>query len=136
MIIIQSILIFLGILNIIWWILILFIKPILVKNNIIPFKGFKGITIQPFVFYREELELSEKMHELVHVEQQRQYSPIIFFIIYIFDYLMNLPKYDNKYLQYKNIEFEREAFKYENYCLEVFSDEKMREHIKNHYLNP
>jgi len=43
--ILFSILIFLGFLNIVWWIMILFIKPILIKNNIIPFKGFKGITI-------------------------------------------------------------------------------------------
>lgn len=126
-------------LNIVWWIMILFIKPILVKNKIIPFKGFKGITIQPFVFYREELELSEKMHELVHVEQQRKYSPFLFFIIYIIDYLIELSYYKknnlNPYLQYKKIKFEVEQYNYENYCIEVFTEKEMEEHIKNYYLN-
>jgi len=39
-----------------------------VKNNIIPFKGYKAITIWPFIFVREEGSFDEVdlNHENIH----------------------------------------------------------------------
>jgi hypothetical protein len=43
---------------------------IIVKNNIIPFKGYKAITLWPFIFVRKECSFDEidLNHELIHGE--------------------------------------------------------------------
>ena len=37
-----------------------------IKNKIIPFKGFKAITIWPFIFTRSDLSNIDLNHEKIH----------------------------------------------------------------------
>lgn len=78
---------------------------IYVKNNIIPSKGFKAITLWPFVFYKgKPLTPVQKNHEKIHGEQQKELLILIFYLIYLIETVFK---------GYKNISFEKEAYKHE-----------------------
>lgn len=92
----------------------------IIFNNVIPFKGFKAITIWPFVFVRSKYEdggMSDKdvRHETIHLRQQAELLVVFFYVWYIAEWLIRLFQKGNAY---RNISFEREAYaneKDENY---------------------
>lgn len=53
-------------------------------------------------------------HERIHDAQQRELLYIPFYILYILEWLMRLIQYGNCRKAYRNISFEREAYKYGN----------------------
>jgi hypothetical protein len=73
-----------------------------IKNKILPFKGYKAITIWPFVFYRGSAP-SEKTinHEAIHGKQQLELLLIPFYLIYALEGIRK---------GYRNISFEKEAY--------------------------
>ena len=77
----------------------------IVKNNIIPFKGYKAISIWPFIFCRSDLNEIDINHESIHGEQQKELLIIVFYIIYLIEWIFK---------KYKNISFEKEAYAHEN----------------------
>lgn len=72
-----------------------------IKNKIIPFKGFKAITIWPFIFTRSDLSNIDLNHEKIHGKQQLELLVIFFYLIYLIEYIFK---------KYKNISFEKEAY--------------------------
>ena len=52
-------------------------------------------------------------HEKIHLRQQLELLIIPFFILYSFEFLIRLIKYRNWNLAYRNISYEREAYKNE-----------------------
>ena len=84
---------------------------IIIKNNIIPFKGFIAITIWPFIFVRRNLNNIDINHEEIHGAQQKELLLIIFYLIYIIEWFIRL--FINKDNAYRNISFEKEAYKHE-----------------------
>jgi hypothetical protein len=52
-------------------------------------------------------------HEKIHLRQQLELLIIPFFVIYIFEFLIRLVQYRNWALAYRNISFEREAYRNE-----------------------
>jgi len=89
---------------------------IIIFKHFIP-KGFIGLTIYPFVFLQEKKWTTNKVlinHERIHLKQQLELLIIPFFIIYFLEFLYGLFIYKNKYLAYKNISFEREAYQNES----------------------
>ena len=101
---------------------------ITIKNCIVPFIGFKAMTIWPFVFVRDDVRYNaiDKAHEEIHGRQQIEVSAvcmavlflcgmewwsllglIMFYPIYFFEWVVKLPFYQNAY---RNISFEREAY--------------------------
>lgn len=92
---------------------------ILVKNYFIPIPGFKCLTIWPFVFMRKlsgprgEYTDVDRQHEGVHGEQQKELLVVLFFVIYLLEWLVRLIIYRDGWEAYKNISFEQEAFLYE-----------------------
>ena len=46
---------------------------IVIYNKIIPFPGYKAITIIPFIFARKELDNVTKNHECIHLRQQLEF---------------------------------------------------------------
>ncbi|ALJ06099.1 hypothetical protein APS56_13605 [Pseudalgibacter alginicilyticus] len=85
----------------------IFISKYLVPN------GYLGITIFPFVFLkykglREDTVLIN--HENIHLKQQLEMLIIPFYLFYGIEFLIRLFQYENSYLAYRNISFEREAF--------------------------
>ena len=79
----------------------------IVRNSIIPFKGYKAITIWPFIFVREECSFDEVdlNHEKIHGKQQLELLIIFFYLIYLVEWIIK---------GYRNISFEREAYSNES----------------------
>ena len=82
----------------------------IVQNNIIPFKGFKAITIWPFIFCRQILKDVDVNHELIHAKQQQEMLIVLFYIWYVTEWLIRLIIYWNTEEAYRNFSFEQEAY--------------------------
>lgn len=80
---------------------------VIVRNKLLPFKGFKAMALWPFIFIRSEYPFDEVdlNHEKIHGRQQIELALIFFYIIYFIEWLFK---------GYRNISFEREAYSNEN----------------------
>ena len=107
-----------------------------VYNIFIPAKGFRAMTVWPFIFVRLEEKRRygdvDDRHETIHGCQQKEMLVIaavvliillllgcgwwsllaipLFFWWYVIEYVIKLCYYHNATTAYKNISFEREAF--------------------------
>lgn len=97
----------------------------LIYNKIIPFKGFVAINLFGLIFVRKEKKAYIENnyyaksvllnHELVHTVQYKELLYVFYLPLYILNYVINLFVYKFSFSKaYKNICFEREAFKYEH----------------------
>lgn len=89
---------------------------LVVSKYLIP-KGFRGLTIFPFVFVSDmnsKHYLALINHERIHLRQQLELLVLPFFVIYVLDYLAKLIRYRDRNLAYRNVVFEREAYENEN----------------------
>lgn len=85
---------------------------VIVTKYLIP-KGFRGITIFPFIFLKYVLDTKNKIvinHEKIHIQQQLELLVLPFFVWYLVEYAVRLLQYKNIDLAYRNISFEREAY--------------------------
>lgn len=85
----------------------------LIKNPLIPFKGFTVINLLGFLFVRKDIALSPRIltHESIHTAQMQELGYIVFYIWYVVEWAIKLFKYGRK--AYENISFEREAYTYQ-----------------------
>ena len=81
-----------------------------IKNKIIPLKGFAAITIWPFIFTKIDMRTTDINHETIHCEQQLEMLILPFFLWYVVEWLIRLLLYRNFYEAYRNISFEQEAY--------------------------
>ncbi|RZJ80749.1 MAG: hypothetical protein EOO47_06605 [Flavobacterium sp.] len=76
----------------------------------------QGMAIFPFIFVKR-VDLRENIflinHERIHFKQQLELLLVFFYILYLFNYLINLVKYRNHHSAYMNICFEKEAYHHE-----------------------
>ena len=83
-----------------------------------PLKNYEAITLEPFgIFFKHsEAETDPRIikHESVHVAQIKRLGVILFYILYLCEYLKNLVIYRNHDQAYQNISFEIEAYRAEN----------------------
>lgn len=81
----------------------------IIRNNIIPFKGFAAINIVGIVFARKDAYISHQTlnHEAIHTSQMRELAYIPFYILYLLEWIVRLFMAGNAY---RNISFEREAY--------------------------
>jgi hypothetical protein len=96
-----------------------------VNKYLIP-KGFRGLTVYPFVFLKYADDKTNAVfvnHEQIHLRQQIELLIIPFYIWYLLEFLFYLLKYNNKNRAYRNISFEREAYANES-DLEYLSKRK------------
>lgn len=85
---------------------------VLVVKYLTP-KGFRGITIFPFVFLTDKKDREDVViinHEKIHIRQQLEMLIIPFFIWYGIEFLVRLFRFKNRSAAYRNISFEREAY--------------------------
>lgn len=84
----------------------------IVYNKILPPKGFKAITIFPFIFVRKGTTLRQKdiMHEGIHGQQEKEMLIIFFYLWYVVEWLVRLVQYRNAHTAYRNISLDREAY--------------------------
>ena len=80
----------------------------IIRNNIIPFKGYKAINLFGVLFVRKNAEIDELTinHEEIHTAQMKETLYVFFYVWYIIEWLIRLP-FGNAY---RNISFEREAY--------------------------
>ena len=83
-----------------------------INKYLIP-KGFRGLTVFPFVFLKYRNDKTNAVfvnHERIHLRQQIELLILPFFIWYLLEYLFYLIKTNNKNHAYRSISFEREAY--------------------------
>lgn len=85
----------------------------IVYNKFIPFRGFLAINLFGVLFVRgTEHDINDVVpnHEKIHTAQMKEVGYILFYIIYLLEWVVRLFKKGNAY---RNIYFEREAYKHE-----------------------
>ena len=85
---------------------------LIVSKYLVP-KGYGGIAIFPFVFFRSRSSASDPVsvnHEKIHLRQQAELLVLPFFIWYLIEFIVRLVVCRNWSKAYKNISFEREAY--------------------------
>ena len=85
---------------------------LIVSKYLIP-KGYRGMTIFPFVILREKADANLPVlmnHERIHIRQQLELLILPFFVWYVAEYLIRLLQYRNHLAAYRNISFEQEAY--------------------------
>ena len=109
-----------------------------IKNNIVPLKGYSAMALWPFIFVRNDAHYNviTERHERIHFEQQKEMLVIgaaialvlavcgcgwwslfalpLFFYWYGIERLIKWAYYRNRMTAYKNISFEREAYANQN----------------------
>ena len=121
-----------------------------IYNDIIPFKGFKAITIWPLVFARQKfnpLDDATLNHEGIHLRQQLEVMvvaaavmlvmcvtclswwwmcvvPFAYYTLYCLEYIVRLFAYGRGHEAYRNISFEQEAFLNERNFNYLVDDER------------
>ena len=89
---------------------------IIVNKFLVP-NGYKGMTIFPFIFVNSEKHKNDVVvmnHEKIHLKQQLELLVIPFYILYLIDYAIGIAKYRNTRLAYRNITWEKEAYRNES----------------------
>ena len=84
----------------------------IIRNNIIPFKGYKLMAVWPFIFARKNANIKDVdlNHEKIHFKQQGEMLLILFYAWYGVEWLIKAIKYKSFDKAYENISFEREAY--------------------------
>lgn len=84
----------------------------IIRNNFIPFPGYKAMNICGILFVRGDVKIDEVTlnHESIHTAQWKELWYIGFLLWYVIEWMVRLKKGD----AYRNIRFEREAYDNEN----------------------
>lgn len=109
----------------------------IVENSILPFGGYKAMTILKWIFVHKGVELSEVdiNHEAIHWEQEKELLIVGFYLLYCAFYLYEVVRcmfdgrrgatamsYRNGLFRraYRSIAFEREAYQHEEDMLYIY----------------
>lgn len=84
----------------------------IVRNKLIPFKGFRAVNLFGILFVRGDTRVSERTlnHERIHTAQMREMLYLPFYLWYVLEWIVRLFMAGDAYC---NICFEREAYEYE-----------------------
>ena len=76
-----------------------------------------GMALYPFIILRDKKFLDDPVfmnHERIHHRQEVELLIIPFYLLYLLNYLLNRLRYPTHYEAYRNIIFEREAYRNES----------------------
>lgn len=84
----------------------------IIKNNIIPFKGFKVINLFGILFVRGNVQMNDYdiNHEEIHTKQMKEMLYAFFYLWYLVEWIIKVAKYKDIHEAYRDISFEREAY--------------------------
>lgn len=87
----------------------------IIRNSIIPFKGYAAINLFGILFARKDAVISDEVinHESIHTAQMKEMLYIPFYIWYGIEYLCKRWNLTQKEA-YRAISFEREAYNNES----------------------
>ncbi len=75
-----------------------------------------GLALYPFVILKSPNPSASLLnHERIHLRQQLEMGLLLFYVWYVLEFLLRYVKYKNKYLAYRNISFEREAYNHDEH---------------------
>ncbi|SMC70142.1 hypothetical protein [Pedobacter africanus] len=80
---------------------------------IVPKIPANAMALFPFILLKNKGQKADPVlinHERIHLRQQLELLVFPFYLLYLFNYLVNLIRYKNHYLAYFNIVFEKEAY--------------------------
>ena len=80
----------------------------IIRNNIIPFPGYKAMNLFGVLFVRGRARIDDITlnHEKIHTAQIKEMLYVFFYVWYVIEWLIRIPKGN----AYRNISFEREAY--------------------------
>lgn len=87
-------------------------EKLVISRKMVP-SGFRGITIYPFIFAKDERTANDPRflnHERIHLRQQAEMLIIPFFLWYVLEYVYRVFQYTSLDKGYRNISMEREAY--------------------------
>ena len=106
----------------------------IIRNSIIPCKGFSAINIFGVVFVRKEIRPQHNIslrnwdlmlnHELIHTAQMKELLYVPFYLLYGLEWLIRFVMYRNAKEAYRNVSFEREAYDKQAYFNYIICDER------------
>lgn len=82
----------------------------IIRNNLIPFNGFKCINLFGVLFVRKEcgeMSKTDLNHEAIHTAQMRELLYVPFYVAYLIEWVCRLFQKGNAY---RNLSFEQEAY--------------------------
>jgi len=85
---------------------------LIVWHNFLP-KGYRGMTLFPFVFLAEAAAKNDTVflnHERIHLRQQLELLVLPFYVWYLVEYLFRWFQLKDRKQAYYAISFEREAY--------------------------
>ena len=88
----------------------------IVRNNYIPFKGFKAMNLFGYLFCRKDAVIGSTTinHESIHTAQMKEMLYVFFYLWYGIEWLIKWAMYRNSKKAYRSILFEKEAYKHED----------------------
>lgn len=83
-----------------------------IETRLVPEGNILAITLFGLVFTRNRKDIDRYTlnHELIHCQQQLEWLYLLFFVLYIAEWLWLYFRYHNWEKAYYNISFEREAY--------------------------
>lgn len=90
---------------------------IIISSRLLKNTKISAITLFPFVLLRKPEFKNDAVllnHEQIHLHQQRELLLVFFYLWYVIEYYIRLLKLRDRFLAYRSISFEREAFAMEN----------------------
>lgn len=84
----------------------------IVKNKIIPPRGFSYMNLFGVLFTRRNKEISDVSlnHEQIHTEQMKEMLYVFFYLWYLIEWLVRLIILSDSHQAYRAISFEQEAY--------------------------
>ena len=102
----------------------------IIRNNIIPFPGYKAINLFGVLFVRSNAKIDDVTinHEAIHSRQFVELmvlfaaatvfirwwlpllAPVFFYLLYVVEWLIHLIRFRSTDIAYRSISFEREAY--------------------------
>lgn len=77
---------------------------------------YSAMALWPFILVKKQEMKHDAVlinHERIHHRQQLEMGIVLFYLVYLINYLCNLVKYRAHYKAYREIIFEREAYSME-----------------------
>ena len=90
-------------------------RPMTIHTKCFPARKFHAITLFPFIFFNgQPLAEREIRHETIHLWQQAVLLVAPFYVLYFLFWIVNLLRFRNLDRAYREIPFERSAYRLEN----------------------
>ena len=90
-------------------------RPMTIYTKCFPARKFHAITLFPFIFFNgRPLSECEVRHETIHLWQQAVLLVVPFYVLYFLFWIVNLLRFRNLDRAYREIPFERSAYRLEN----------------------